>query len=161
MATENKYLKNVKPNLEKIKKERINGASMEDIANFVGVKRQTLYTWMKKYPEFKQVMDEAESALQFQIESTANHSLIDKLTDRLMVTEQIIVDGIVTREKKQLVKADTTAIIFALKARNPDKWDPLGVARIKEDEKQNDLNAEILEKLDAYKPKGENDNGKL
>lgn len=141
----------IAPHLERIKAERINGASLGDIAKMLGVANSTLSKWMDKYDELYEVMKEATTQLHAKIEVQAQHSLLDKLQDRMMVTEQILEDGVITKEKRQLVKADTTAIIFALKARNPEKWEPLGVARLKEEDKQDDLNTQILDALNKYK----------
>lgn len=154
MAKMSKYEAVVKPKLDEIKEARANGASFDDLAKALGVGRTSLYKWMDVYEDFKQAMDEAEIALHNKIEFTAHTSLIDKLTDRLVVFEQIVEDGVVIREKRKLIPADTTAIIFALKARNPQKWDSLGVARLKDDEKQKDINDQILSTLEKYKPKG-------
>lgn len=150
-----KYEKLAKPRLAEIKRERINGATHIEIAAFIGVSEQTLYNWMKRHPDFAQAMEEAETQLAANIEYVATYSLLDKLQDKMMVTEQIIEDGVITKEKRQLIKADTTAIIFALKSRNPQQWDPLGVARLKDEEKAQDANAAILDVLNKYAPKTE------
>ena len=144
------YEAKVVSNLAKIRNARINGASMQDIADMLGVAASTLYGYTSKHPEFKAVMDEATHQMHATIEATANQSLLDKLKDRMMVTEQIIEDGVIVKEKRQLVKADTVAIIFALKARNPGKWDPLGVARIEQKEQEDDLGQQIKDMLSQY-----------
>jgi hypothetical protein len=123
---------------------------MQDIANMLGVAASTLYGYTSKHPEFKAVMDEATHQMHSTIEATANQSLLDKLKDRMVITEQIIEDGVITKEKRQLVKADTVAIIFALKARNPQKWDPLGVARLEQKEQEDDLGQQIKDMLSQY-----------
>lgn len=154
------YEAKVVSNLAKIRNARINGASMQDIADMLGVAASTLYGYTSKHPEFKEVMDEATHQMHATIEATANQSLLDKLRDRMMVTEQIIEDGAVVKEKRQLVKADTVAIIFALKSRNPGKWDPLGVARIEQKEQEDDLGQQIKDMLGRYtvKPVTNKDN---
>lgn len=144
------YEAKVLPNLAKIKTARINGASMQDIADMLGVAASTLYNYTSKHKEFREAMDEATYQMHSTIEATANQSLLDKLKDRMMVTEQIIEDGVITKEKRQLVKADTVAIIFALKARNPQKWDPLGVARVEQKEQEDDLGQQIKDMLSQY-----------
>lgn len=144
------YEAKVVPNLARIRTARINGASMQDIADMLGVAASTLYGYTSKHPEFREVMDEATYQMHSTIEATANQSLLDKLRDRMMVTEQIIEDGAVVKEKRQLVKADTVALIFALKARNPQKWDPLGIARIEQKEQEDDLGQQIKDMLSRY-----------
>lgn len=162
------YHAKVLPNLAKIRTARINGASMQDIADMLGVAASTLYNYTSQHPEFKEAMDEATHQMHATIEATANQSLLNKLQDRMVITEQIIEDGVITKEKRQLVKADTVAIIFALKSRNPQKWDPLGVARIEQKEQEDDLGQQIKDMLSRYtvtpvtdKSKGKkNDNDK-
>ena len=46
--------------------------------------------------------------------------------------------------------ADATAIIFALKARNPEVWDPLGVARLDNDNKADNIQEDITNALNEY-----------
>nr|DAS93941.1 MAG TPA: terminase small subunit [Caudoviricetes sp.] len=144
------YEAKVLPNLAKIKTARINGASMQDIADMLGVAASTLYNYTARHPEFREAMDEATFQMHSTIESVANQSLLNKLQDRMVTTEQIIEDGVITKEKRQLVKADTVAIIFALKARNPGKWDPLGVARVEQKEQEDDLGQQIKDMLSQY-----------
>lgn len=147
-----KYHKLCLPNLETITEHRAAGASFDDIAEFLGVRKQTIVNWKKQHPEFAAALEEGDAQMGENIEWTAAHSLIDKLKDRMVLTEQIIEDGVIIKEKRQLIKADTTAIIFALKARNPQVWDPLGVARVKELEKNEDVNKQILDTLQNYSP---------
>lgn len=146
-----KYDKLVVPNLEKIKFERMQGASMEDIAELLGVSRTAVYNWLKEHKEFADAIEEANANMQVSIIHQAHHSLLDKLRDRMMIAEQIVENGVIVKEKRKLIPADTTAIIFALKARDPEAWDPLGVARLKEKEHEDDLNKQILESLNKYK----------
>lgn len=163
------YESKIVPNLAKIRTARINGASINDISEMLGIAGSTLYGYMSKHKDFRAVMDEATHQMHSTIEATANQSLLDKLKDRMMVTEQIIEDGVIVKEKRQLVKADTVAIIFSLKSRNPQKWDPLGVARIGQKEQEDDLGQQIKDMLSQYtvkpvtdtsKGKDKNDNNK-
>ena len=69
--------------------------------------------------------------------------------------EEILEDGVVTKQKRRLIPADTTAILFALKSLNPEKWDSLSVARIKDEKESEDLNKQILQTLEKYNPEKE------
>ena len=155
MAKPNKYDTIIKPNLDKIHHERINGASIQDIAGMLGISERTLYEHMRTKKELRQIMDEANSNMAVKIETQANHSLMDKLRDRFEIVEEILEDGIVTKQKRRLIPADTTAIIFALKSLNPEKWDSLSVARLKDEKESEDLNKQILQTLEKYKPEKE------
>ena len=152
MAKPNKYDTIIKPNLDKIHHERINGASIKNIADMLGISERTLYEHMRTNTEFRQIMDDANSNMAVKIETQANHSLMDKLRDRFEIVEEILEDGIVTKQKRRLIPADTTAILFALKSLNPEKWDSLSVARLKDEKESEDLNKQILQTLEKYKP---------
>lgn len=155
MAKPNKYDTIIKPNLDKIHHERINGASIKNIADMLGISERTLYEHMRTNKEFRQIMDDANSNMAVKIETQANHSLMDKLRDRFEIVEEILEDGIVTKQKRRLIPADTTAILFALKSLNPEKWDSLSVARLKDEKESEDLNKQILQTLEKYKPEKE------
>lgn len=152
MAKLSKYDTIIKPNLDKIHQERVNGASIQDIANMLGISERTIYEHMRTKKEFKEIMDDANANMAVKIEAQANHSLMDKLRDRFEIVEEIIEDGIITKQKRRLIPADTTAIIFALKSSNPEKWDRLSVARLKDEKESEDLNKQILQTLEKYKP---------
>ena len=155
MAKPNKYDTIIKLNLDKIHHERINGASIQDIADMLGISERTLYEHMRTKKEFKQIMDDANSNMSVKIETQANHSLMDKLRDRFEIVEEILEDGVVTKQKRRLIPAETTAILFALKSLNPEKWDSLSVARLKDEKESEDLNKQILQTLEKYKPEKE------
>ena len=155
MAKLSKYDTIIKPNLDKIHQERVNGASIQDIANMLGISERTIYEHMRTKKEFKEIMDDANANMAVKIEAQANHSLMDKLRDRFEIVEEIIEDGIITKQKRRLIPADTTAIIFALKSSNPEKWDRLSVARLKDEKESEDLNKQIVQTLEKYKPEKE------
>jgi len=155
MAKLSKYDTIIKPNIDKIHQERVNGASIQDIANMLGISERTIYEHMRTKKEFKEIMDDANANMAVKIEAQANHSLMDKLRDRFEIVEEILEDGIVTKQKRRLIPADTTAIIFALKSSNPEVWDRLSVARLKDEKESDDLNKQILQTLEKYKPEKE------
>lgn len=155
----NKYETMVKPHLKEIIEQRSSGASMEDLTEWLGVSRAMFWRYVNTYPELKEAMDEANDVKDHVLLETAKHSLLNKLTDRTVKTEQKIVDGVVTEEKMKMVPADTTAIIFTLKALDAKTWDPLGVARINTEQEDVNLSKEIVDRLDNYsKPKGGSEN---
>lgn len=78
MAKPNKYDTIIKPNLDKIHNERINGASIQDIADMLGISERTLYEHMRTKRIKRQIMDDANSNMAVKIETPNNHSLMDK-----------------------------------------------------------------------------------
>ena len=125
----NKYERLVKPRLEEIKILRLAGATIQHIANALGVTDVTLRKYRMQYIELAQALKEVEFDLEKEIAKTAETGLMAKLKDKTIVevTEDVsIVDGerCVNKriEKERFIPADTTAIIFALKNRKPNEW---------------------------------------
>jgi ACT domain-containing protein len=129
-----KYEKLIKPNLTKIKKWRKGGMKIGDIAKCLNVSSSLFYKYKAERKELADVLAAAETALDLGMVERAEKSLFDKLEDRMALVEtftefwedaegKVIKTHTVKREK--LIQADITAVIFALKARVPEKWNAL------------------------------------
>ncbi len=103
------------------------GLTDEQVATNIGISRQTLYEWVKKYPDIsdalkrgKEVVDRQvenallKRALGYEYDETTLERVRDPITDE---TEMIETKRVV----KQVVP-DTTAQIFWLKNRKPTEW---------------------------------------
>ncbi len=99
----------------------------EQIAKNIGISRSTLSVWKTKYPDIsdalkkgKEVVDrEVENALLkralgYRYTETTKEAVKDPETGEVKMT--------VTKEVTKQVSPDTTAQIFWLKNRKPDKW---------------------------------------
>ena len=99
----------------------------EQIAKNMGISRSTLNVWKTKYPDIsdalkkgKEVVDrEVENALLkralgYRYTETTKEAVKDPETGEVKMT--------VTKEVAKQVSPDTTAQIFWLKNRKPDKW---------------------------------------
>lgn len=99
----------------------------EQIAKNIGISRSTLSVWKTKYPDIsdalkkgKEVVDrEVENALLkralgYRYTETTKEAVKDPQTGEVKMT--------VTKEVTKQVSPDTTAQIFWLKNRKPDKW---------------------------------------
>ena len=99
----------------------------EQIAKNMGISRSTLNVWKTKYPDIsdalkkgKEVVDrEVENALLkralgYRYTETTKEAVKDPETGEVKMT--------VTKEVTKQVSPDTTAQIFWLKNRKPDKW---------------------------------------
>lgn len=148
MGRRNKYESHVKPYLAQILSWRRDGATVQQIADELKVNRTVFYRYRQKYEELDKVLDEAETQLHHDIANIAENSLKAKLEDRMVVVEEMVEEfkddkGKVTRSHKiarrKLIVADTTAVIFALKARRPEVWDS----------DAHDINAKRIEKINA------------
>ncbi|MCY1583339.1 helix-turn-helix domain-containing protein [Staphylococcus pettenkoferi] len=125
-STQMKYKKWLEPeNLQKITTWKGQGLSNAEVADYIGIQRQTLYRWMNQYPEIRKAIDEGqkrtvefiENALMkkiegFKLQETKRYKTTDK--DGNEVTRVEVV------EKE--VGPDTTAIIYALKVKDPERW---------------------------------------
>lgn len=97
------------------------GAKDKELADFFGVSTQTLNKWKKDYPEFLDALKKGKDV--------ADSNVASKLYNRAIgydfkETHIVRKDGKVVGEK-HITKhqpPDTTAAIFWLKNRQPDKW---------------------------------------
>lgn len=97
------------------------GAKDKELADFFGVSEQTLNKWKKDYPEFLEALKKGKDV--------ADSNVASKLYNRAIgydfeETHIVRKDGMIVGEK-HITKhqpADTTAAIFWLKNRQPDKW---------------------------------------
>lgn len=112
-------------NLQKLKSWKGQGLSNAEVADYIGIRRQTLYSWMNKYPQIKQAIQEGqqrtveyiENALMkkisgYKLQETKRYKTTDKDGNEVTRVEVI--------EKE--VGPDTTAIIYALKVKDPERW---------------------------------------
>lgn len=71
------------------------GLTDEQIASNVGIGVRTLYEWKEKYPQILQALKKGKEVVDYQVENALLNNALD---------------------------GDTTAQIFWLKNRRPDKW---------------------------------------
>lgn len=103
------------------------GLTNEQIAKQIDINPDTLYTWIKKYPEIsetlkrgKEVIDRQvenallKRALGYRYEEVTNENIWNPKKEEF----ELNVSKVVTKE----VQPDTTAQIFWLKNRKPDVW---------------------------------------
>lgn len=93
--SKSKYFTHVEPKLELIEGWARDGLTDEDIAKQLNIGIRTLYEYKIKYPQFSQALKKGKELVDYQVEK----ALLNKA-----------------------LKGDTTAIIFWLKNRRPDKW---------------------------------------
>lgn len=71
------------------------GLTDEQIAKNIGISESTLYDWKKKYPDFSKALKRGKDVVDFEVENAL---------------------------LKSAMEGNTTAQIFWLKNRRPDKW---------------------------------------
>lgn len=107
------------------------GLTDEQIAENMGIKRQTLYDWKKRFPDISYALKKGKEIVDIQVENALLKRALgyqyDEVT-REAVEVQDPDSGVkvwAMQESKRVTKEvqpDTTAAIFWLKNRRPDKW---------------------------------------
>lgn len=93
------------------------GLTDEDIADNIGIKRQTLYDWKKKYSVFSDALKQSKEVADIKVENALFKSAIGYWVDE----ERIDSEGNVYTVRR-FVPPNTTAQIFWLKNRKPNEW---------------------------------------
>nr|DAL87869.1 MAG TPA: terminase small subunit [Caudoviricetes sp.] len=93
------------------------GLTDEQIANNIGINRDTLYTWKKKYPDISDALKKGKEVVDYQVENV----LLRKALGMEYQEELMEPDGSIQTVTRKM-PPDTTAIIFWLKNRRPDRW---------------------------------------
>lgn len=119
-----KYASNVQPYLEKIKEWKRNGATDEQIAEQLEISKDTFYEYIKKYPEFADVIK--KSKVEFVNELKGNLAEIAR-RHTLKTTKTYIKDEGGKKVKtveitEKEVDADPAAIQILLKNLDRDNW---------------------------------------
>lgn len=93
------------------------GLTNEQIAANIGINPDTLYTWIKKYPEISETLKKGKEVIDRQVENALLKSALGFHYHEEMVTNQ----GDVV-EVTKFERPNTTAQIFWLKNRKPEAW---------------------------------------
>lgn len=115
------------------------GATDKEIADFFSVSEQTLNSWKKKYPKFLESLKKGKGLADANVASRLYNRAIGYsckatkfATDKGKITDQI--------EYTEHYPPDTTAAIFWLKNRQPEKW---------RDRKEVDANVNLGDELES------------
>lgn len=108
--------------LTKIEAWARDGLTDEQIAHNIGITTTTLYDWKKKYSAFSDALKKGKEVVDIQVENALlkralGYSYTETTRERLE-NGKMEVTKTVTKE----VQPDTTAQIFWLKNRRPDRW---------------------------------------
>lgn len=133
MARPSKYETHVAPRLEEIKDWVRNGATDEEIAKQLGIAYSTFKEYKKEFSAFSAILKESKDVVDAQVENALLERTIGGrvlLKRPYKIKKAYFHDGKKVREEEEIVYADyeeyvipdTTAQIFWLKNRRPDKW---------------------------------------
>lgn len=97
------------------------GLTDEQIAGNVGITATTLYEWKNRFPEISEALKKGKEVVDIQVENALLKRALgyDYQEQRIEKSEK---DGTKIIQTIKHVPADTTAQIFWLKNRRPDKW---------------------------------------
>lgn len=121
MARPSKYETHVAPRLEEIKDWCRNGATDEEIAKRLGISRDSFYQYKKEFSDFSDTLKETKEIVDAQVENALLKRALGyeyKEVTKKVVDGELKVTKVITKQ----VVPDTTAQIFWLKNRRPDKW---------------------------------------
>jgi DNA-binding XRE family transcriptional regulator len=120
MSRKSKYRPDIVEDLKPLAKAAETGLTSEVIAEFLGINKDTLYEWFKKYPGLKDQID----ALKEPQDEAVKRALFQRATGYKAKETKIFYDKgeIVEKEVIKALPPDTTACIFWLKNRQPDDW---------------------------------------
>ena len=100
------------------------GLTDKQIANNIGINVATLYVWKNKYPEIDEALKKGKAIPDYEVENALYKRAIGyEYEERKEIQE--VVDGQLKKKvevTKKHMPADSTAMIFWLKNRQPDKW---------------------------------------
>lgn len=117
MARKSKYDTHVKPYLDEIQGWAMSGLTDEQIADNLSIAVCTLYEYKKKYPEFADALKKGKDIADAQVVN----ALYKTATGFVYYEETTNAVGDVVSVQKY-AKPNTTAQIFWLKNRQPDRW---------------------------------------
>lgn len=93
----------------------------EQIAKNIGIRRQTIYTWKKKYSSIDDALKNGKEVVDKKVENALLKRALGY--DVEIQEEKLDKDGCVHKLKRTLhVAGDVTAQIYWLKNRLPEKW---------------------------------------
>ncbi len=97
------------------------GLTDEQIAEKIGINRATLYDWKKKYPNISNALKKGKEVVDIQVENALLKRALGYEFQEERV-ERSDKDGVKIVQTIKHVPPDTTAQIFWLKNRRPDKY---------------------------------------
>lgn len=121
MARPSKYETHVAPRLTEVSDWVRNGASDREVAERLGIAESTLNDYKKQFSEFSECLKKTRARVDGEVENALLKRALGYDVDE--VTQEIYTDGSKHVKKVQRhIPPDTTAMIFWLKNRRPEKW---------------------------------------
>lgn len=110
-----------KEGLSKIQAWALSGLTNEQIANNMGITVKTIYEWANKYSDFSDSLKRAKTIADEEVENALYKKALGYTI--ALNKQKVTKDGIIVNCIEEMhIPADTTAQIFWLKNRQPEKW---------------------------------------
>lgn len=101
------------------------GLTNQQIAQNIGVREQTIYDWINRYPEIAQALKKGREVMVYEVENALYKAAIGYDVTETEQTETLYPDGtkiVNKRAKKRHIPPSVGAICFILKNRRGDYW---------------------------------------
>ena len=97
------------------------GLTDEQLAEKMGIGARTLYDWKLKYPQISQALKKGKEVVDIQVENALLKRALgyDFQEEKIEKSDK---DGVKVVQTVKHIPPDTTAQIFWLKNRRPDRW---------------------------------------
>ncbi len=97
------------------------GLTDDSIADKIGISRSTLSDWKNKFPDISDALKKGKEVVDIQVENALLKRALgyDYQEEKIERSDK---DGIKVTQTLKHIPPDTTAQIFWLKNRRPDKW---------------------------------------
>lgn len=97
------------------------GLTDEQIAENIGITATTLYEWKNRFPEISEALKKGKEVVDIRVENALLKRALgyEYTEERIEISDK---DGRKVIQTVKTVLPDTTAQIFWLKNRRPDKW---------------------------------------
>ena len=117
----------VKDKLDLVECWARDGLTDEQIANNLGIGYTTFKDYKKRYPSFSAALKKGKEVVDYEVENALlkralGYSYEEKTIEKLWNKSKEKYEEVVTKRVRKEVVPDTTAQIFWLKNRRPDKW---------------------------------------
>lgn len=137
-----------------IKSYARDGLTDQEIAKKIGINKDTFYNWCKKYPDFSDTIKAGRKPINIIVEDTFFEEKLKSRTVKETTKEKTIhrdTKGNITgstehiKETERFIPADTTAMLFYMKCRMPDRYNDK--INVKVDDSRNGKLADLIEGL--------------
>jgi transposase-like protein len=131
------YAKEIDKKLPIVEGWARDGATIEQIAINIGIRRETLYKWMRQYPELKEAIDKGREITDRRVENALyNNAMGQEVWEETQELRPIVIKGeiqynedgtikaemVTVERKKKFIPGSATAQIFWLKNRKSNVW---------------------------------------